>query len=83
LYILDEDEDESQWPEGEDGEDGESNSWPPWPWPPWGDDDDGKGKGGKKRRDVRAREAAKAVVEFEKRVADASLDLFVMSSFCL
>ena len=51
----------------------ESNVWPPWPWPPWGDDDDGKGK--KKGKKARAKEGAEAIVEIEKRIANASLDL--------
>ena len=48
--------------------------WPPWPWPPWGDDGD---KDGEKNKTERAKEAAKSVIDFEKRVADASLDLWV------
>lgn len=48
--------------------------WPPWPWPPWGDDDDDKPE----NRTERAHKLAKAVIEFEKKIADASLDLDVL-----
>jgi endothelin-converting enzyme len=50
------------------------NSWPPWPWPPWGDDDDGNGgdrPGGPKN----ATQLAEEVVKFERKLAQASLDL--------
>ena len=46
--------------------------WPPWPWPPWGDDDDDKKPPSKSEW---AKEAAEGVVEFEYRIANASLDL--------
>ena len=52
--------------------------WPPWPWPPWGDDDKGDhNEPGKHplNKTERARELAKNVVKFEKRIANASLDL--------
>ena len=51
--------------------------WPPWPWPPWGGDDGGDDdKGGKRlNKSERAKARAKKVVEFEKRIANASLDL--------
>lgn len=50
------------------------NVWPPWPWPPWGGDDDGD------RRDPKDPKKevpilADQVVKFEKRIANASLDL--------
>jgi endothelin-converting enzyme len=53
--------------------------WPPWPWPPWDGDDDGGGNGGggedepPKRRDMHG--LAKKVIEFESKIAKASLDL--------
>lgn len=51
--------------------------WPPWPWPPWDGDDDSGGGGGEdeppKHRDIRG--LAQKVVEFESRMARASLDL--------
>ncbi|KAI0636818.1 Metalloprotease [Trametes polyzona] len=50
--------------------------WPPWPWPPWGDDDDGKNE--PVNRTERAHKLAKEVVEFEKKVANVSLDLDVL-----
>jgi hypothetical protein len=61
--------------------------WPPWPWPPWGDDNDpGKDKdkdkdkdkkGPKMNKTLEAHKLAKAVVEFEAKLANASLDLCV------
>ena len=49
--------------------------WPPWPWPPWeGDDDeDGGDNGPPKHRDIH--KLAVKVVDFESRMAEASLDL--------
>lgn len=51
--------------------------WPPWPWPPWDGDDDDGGDGGKdkppKHRDIR--KLAEKVVNFERKMAKASLDL--------
>ena len=53
-----------------------ANVWPPWPWPPWGgggdgdDDNDGKDQG-----PPNPRELAEQIVEFESRMAKASLDL--------
>ncbi|KAI0807426.1 Metalloprotease [Fomes fomentarius] len=47
--------------------------WPPWPWPPWGDDDDKP-----ENRTERAHRHAKAIIEFEKQIAKASLDLDVL-----
>lgn len=53
--------------------------WPPWPWPPW-DGEDGGGGGGDggedrppKHHDMH--ELAKKVVDFESKMANASLDL--------
>ncbi|KAI0748278.1 Metalloprotease [Daedaleopsis nitida] len=48
--------------------------WPPWPWPPWGDDDDDKPE----NRTERAHKLAKAIIAFEKKIAEASLDLDVL-----
>lgn len=52
--------------------------WPPWPWPPWGGDDDGDDDGGDHKPVNRTEEAhklAKKIIEFEKKVANVSLDL--------
>ena len=49
--------------------------WPPWPWPPWGDDDDGDKDTPKENRTERAHRLAKAIIELEKQIANASLDL--------
>ena len=54
--------------------------WPPWPWPPWGDDDDDDGhkgddKGGNRSHEIKV--LAKKVVAFERKLAQASLDLWV------
>ncbi|RDX56605.1 Metalloprotease [Lentinus brumalis] len=50
--------------------------WPPWPWPPWGDDDDGGEK--PENRSQRAKKLSTAIIEFEKKIANASLDLDVL-----
>lgn len=47
--------------------------WPPWPWPPWGDDDDKP-----ENRTERAHKHAKAIIELERQIAKASLDLDVL-----
>ncbi|KDQ60672.1 hypothetical protein JAAARDRAFT_708451 [Jaapia argillacea MUCL 33604] len=62
--------------------------WPPWPWPPWGGDEDGGGDDGggggggggkdKLNRTERAKVESKKVLEFEKKVAAASLDLDIL-----
>ncbi|KAF9052689.1 hypothetical protein BJ165DRAFT_1413126 [Panaeolus papilionaceus] len=53
----------------------DSNVWPPWPWPPWGgDDDDDKPL----NRTQRIHKLAKRVVEFEQKLARASLDLDIL-----
>ncbi|PPR08078.1 hypothetical protein CVT24_010539 [Panaeolus cyanescens] len=53
----------------------DANVWPPWPWPPWGgDDDDDKPL----NRTQRIHKLAKHVVEFERRLARASLDLDIL-----
>lgn len=51
--------------------------WPPWPWPPWdGDDDGGDGGGGDKPPKHRDNhKLAEKVVDFERKMAKASLDL--------
>ncbi|TFY65494.1 hypothetical protein EVG20_g5570 [Dentipellis fragilis] len=50
--------------------------WPPWPWPPWGgDDDDDKSP---KNHTEQIKKLAKKVVKFERRIAQASLDLDVL-----
>ncbi len=48
--------------------------WPPWPWPPWGDDDDDEKP--HLNKSEKAHELAKEVVYFERRLANASLDLY-------
>jgi endothelin-converting enzyme len=50
------------------------STWPPWPWPPWGDDEDGGGDG-PKDRPRNATTLAEEVVKFERKLAQASLDL--------
>jgi endothelin-converting enzyme len=53
--------------------------WPPWPWPPWDPQDpdhpDQPGDGKPLNRTKEAPKLAKAIVEFEKKLANASLDL--------
>lgn len=52
--------------------------WPPWPWPPW--DGDGGDKDDEDKKPVnRTEEAQKLAVDiitFEKKIANASLDLY-------
>lgn len=50
------------------------NTWPPIPWPPWGDDDDGHDDD-PKDRPKNATTLAEEVVKFERKLAQASLDL--------
>ncbi|KAJ7582636.1 Metalloprotease [Mycena floridula] len=54
----------------------QDDAWPPFPWPPWGDsgDDDDK----KSNKTEVAHKLAKKVLEFETRLAAASLDLDVL-----
>ncbi|RDB20946.1 Endothelin-converting enzyme 1 [Hypsizygus marmoreus] len=57
----------------------DSNVWPPWPWPPWGDGEDDKDKPGKPVNQTRrAHELSKKVVDLERRLAKASLDLDIL-----
>ncbi|RPD66296.1 Metalloprotease [Lentinus tigrinus ALCF2SS1-7] len=49
--------------------------WPPWPWPPWGDDDDGDKPA---NRSERAKKHSKAIIEFEQKIANISLDLDIL-----
>jgi hypothetical protein len=58
----------------------DSDTWPPWPWPPWegdGDGDEDEDDGGSKRgnKTLRAHELAEKIVKFERKLAQASLDL--------
>ena len=57
----------------------ETNVWPPWPWPPWGgdddDDDDDDDGDHKPNRTEKAHELSIKVLEFESKLAAASLDL--------
>jgi endothelin-converting enzyme len=55
-------------------QDNSENAWPPWPWPPWGDDDDGEAP---KPKPESPHILARKVLEFESRIAEASLDLCV------
>lgn len=50
----------------------EETVWPPWPWPPGGPDD------GPKTPYERATEHAKEIVEFERKLAKATLDLDIL-----
>jgi endothelin-converting enzyme len=61
-----------------------ANVWPPWPWPPWGGDDDENDGDKPVNRTLQIRKLAKGVVEFERKLAHASLDLYVFSMrpFC-
>jgi endothelin-converting enzyme len=53
-----------------------TNTWPPWPWPPWDDGGDDNDDGdGPKDRPKNATKLAKEVVKFERKLAQASLDL--------
>jgi endothelin-converting enzyme len=47
-----------------------NNMWPDWPWPPWGDDEPDE----KPNRTEIAHKLAKEVLEFETKLASASLD---------
>jgi endothelin-converting enzyme len=58
----------------------DSSTWPPSPWPPWegdddGDDDEDDGGGKPENRTLGAHKLAKKIVEFERKLAQASLDL--------
>lgn len=52
----------------------DASVWPPWPWPPWGGDDDGDKPVNKT---LEAHDLAQGVVIFERKLAQASLDLCV------
>ncbi|KAF8636703.1 hypothetical protein AX17_003507 [Amanita inopinata Kibby_2008] len=60
-------------------EDG-NNVWPPWPWPPW--DEDGDDHDGDDKKPVnwteKAHKLAQGVVKFERKLAQASLDLDIL-----
>ena len=51
-----------------------ANVWPPLPWPPWGGGGDGD-DGDEDEGAPDPRELAEQIVEFESRMAKASLDL--------
>ena len=52
--------------------------WPPWPWPPWdGEDPDDGGDKKPHNRTEEAPQLAQDILAFEKKVAKASLDLYV------
>ncbi|KAK7023952.1 Endothelin-converting enzyme 1 [Favolaschia claudopus] len=50
-----------------------AEAWPSWPWPPWDPEDDDD-KDEKPNRTEAAHKLAKQVVEFETRIANATLD---------
>src|SRR5258708_20717005 len=52
-----------------------AGTWPPIPWPPWGDDDDDDHDDDPKDRPKNATTLAEEVVKFERKLAQASLDL--------
>lgn len=60
----------------QDPEDDQDQSWPPWPFPPW-DGDDGD-KDDKKPKPINYTKLAKSIVKFEKKIANASLDLDIL-----
>lgn len=78
LFALD-DSEESELTTSGDAE-GKNTAavsiWPPWPWPPWGDDDD---KDKPKNKTEKAKQLAEDVVAFESKIANASLDLYVLT----
>ncbi|OSD08705.1 Metalloprotease [Trametes coccinea BRFM310] len=80
LLALDEEEEESQSQASEPSKlvvhEERLRVWPPWPWPPWGDD--GNDHDEPLNRTERARKYAKEIVTFEKKIANASLDLDVL-----
>ena len=50
--------------------------WPPWPWPPWDPEDPDKpGKDKPINRTKEAPKLARQIIELEKKIANASLDL--------
>ena len=51
----------------------DSDTWPPRPWPPWEGDDDGDE--GEDDGGLGAHELAEKIVKFERKLAQASLDL--------
>jgi hypothetical protein len=55
-------------------------AWPPWSWPPWGGDEDGD-----QNTPLDPATLASRVVIFERKLANATLDLFVtpVFRFCL
>ena len=53
--------------------------WPPWPWPPWDPEDPDKpGKDEPINRTKEAPKLARQIIELEKKIANASLDLDVL-----
>ncbi|KAF5373184.1 hypothetical protein D9758_001653 [Tetrapyrgos nigripes] len=54
------------------------NVWPPWPWPPWGGDGDDGDDDKPENQTVKAYKLAKKVLQFETKLADASLDLDIL-----
>ena len=62
----------------------DSYTWPPWPWPPWegdgdGDDDEDDGDDNPINKTLGAHELAKKIVKFERKLAQASLDLWAFN----
>ena len=55
--------------------------WPPWPWPPWGPEDPDNPDDPDRtpiNRTEEAKKLAKGIIAFEKKIANASLDLDVL-----
>ena len=60
----------------------DSYFWPPRPYPPWegdGDEDEDDGGGEHVNRTLRAHKLAKKIVKFERKLAQASLDLWAFN----
>ena len=74
LVALDDSEDSSHTEAISGSKSRAIHFWPPWPWPPWGDDENHEEKPNKT---ARAEGLAKGVVQFESKLANASLDLCV------
>lgn len=67
LFALSEEEEKLQPPTLVEN----ANAWPSWPWPPYEDPDDDEKK---PNRTEAAHKLAKQVIQFETRLANASLD---------
>lgn len=79
VSLLDEDQISAGYSNSLFTTNADSESWPGWPWPPWGgdddDDDDGSGRDHEPVNHThQAQRLAKHIIEFEKKLASASLD---------